>query len=232
MAWSGSAPGPVSPRDWLEGIYDYAITAIKPENLFLGLPAYGWNWQIYTDPAALGKAYRGTSNTYYAAQTWMKGGYNFTGVSSGKDAMLHSLLAQVSYYSDLIQGRWDWLYCGVYADEAKTGTKDSRGEFQRLISDCRSGRLDMVITRSISRFARNTVTLLETVRELKSLGVDVYFEEQNIHTMSGDGGLMMTILASGWCGIATASSRVDRGAPRLRSAQKPSKPCSSGPITS
>ncbi len=117
-------------------------------------------------------------------------------VSSGKDAMLHSLSAQVSYYSDLIQGRQDWLYCGVYADEAKTGTKDSREEFQRLISDCRSGRVDMVITKSISRFARNTVTLLEAVRELKSLGVDVYFEEQNIHTMSGDGELMMTILAS------------------------------------
>lgn len=117
-------------------------------------------------------------------------------VSSGKDAMLHSLSAQVSYYSDLIQSRSDWLYCGVYADEAKTGTKDSREEFQRLITDCRSGLLDMVITKSISRFARNTVTLLETVRELKDLGVDVYFEEQNIHTMSGDGELMMTILAS------------------------------------
>ena len=117
-------------------------------------------------------------------------------VSSGKDAMLHSLSAQVSYYSNLIQRRQDWLYCGVYADEAKTGTKDSRGEFQRLLSDCRAGTVDMVITKSISRFARNTVTLLETVRELKSLGVDVYFEEQNIHTMSGDGELMMTILAS------------------------------------
>ena len=78
MAWSGSAPGPVSPRDWLVGIYDYAVTAIKPEKLFLGLPAYGWNWQIYTDPATLGKTYRGTSNTYYASQLWMTGGYNFT----------------------------------------------------------------------------------------------------------------------------------------------------------
>ena len=117
-------------------------------------------------------------------------------VSSGKDAMLHSLSAQVSYYSQMIQNHPGWLYCGVYADEAKTGTKDSREEFQRLISDCCAGRVDMVITKSISRFARNTVTLLETVRELKSLGVDIYFEEQNIHTMSGDGELMMTILAS------------------------------------
>ena len=117
-------------------------------------------------------------------------------VSSGKDAMLHSLSAQVSYYSNLIQQHPGWLYCGVYSDEAKTGTKDSREGFQQLLADCRTGKLDMVITKSISRFARNTVTLLETVRELKGQGVDVFFEEQNIHTMSGDGELMMTILAS------------------------------------
>ena len=117
-------------------------------------------------------------------------------VSSGKGAMLHSLSAQVSYYSNLIQNHDDWLYVGVYADEAKTGTKDSRDDFQRLIADCRVGKVDMVLTKSISRFARNTVTLLQTVREFKALGVDIYFEEQNIHTMSGDGELMMTILAS------------------------------------
>lgn len=87
-------------------------------------------------------------------------------------------------------------YVGVYADEAKTGTKDTRADFQRLLADCRDGKIDLVITKSISRFARNTVTLLTTVRELKELGVDVYFEEQNIHSMSGDGELMLTILAS------------------------------------
>ena len=117
-------------------------------------------------------------------------------VSSGKDAMLHSLSAQVSYYSTLIQANSEWTYCGVYADEAKTGTKDSRENFQRMLTDCRNGKIDLVITKSISRFARNTVTLLETVRELKSLGVDVYFEEQNIHTLSADGEMMLTILAS------------------------------------
>lgn len=117
-------------------------------------------------------------------------------VSSGKDAMLHSLSAQVSSYSELIQNHEGWQYCGVYADEALTGTKEDRGGFQSLLADCRAGKLDMVITKSISRFARNTVTLLQTVRELKGLGVDVYFEEQNIHTMSADGELMMTILAS------------------------------------
>ena len=116
-------------------------------------------------------------------------------VSSGKDAMLHSLSAQVSYYSDYIQ-KHGWEYAGVYADEALTGTKDNRENFQRLLAECRKGTVQMVITKSISRFARNTVTLLETVRELKTLGVDVYFEEQNIHTMSADGELMLTILAS------------------------------------
>lgn len=117
-------------------------------------------------------------------------------VSSGKDAMLHSLSAQVSYYSNLIQKHPGWQYCGVYADEALTGTKDTRENFQRLLTDCRAGMLDLIITKSISRFARNTVTLLETVRELKLLGINVYFEEQNIYTLSADGELMMTILAS------------------------------------
>lgn len=117
-------------------------------------------------------------------------------VSSAKDAMRHSLSAQVSYYSGLIQQHPGWAYAGVYADEAKTGTKDSRENFVRLLADCRAGRIDAIITKSISRFARNTVTLLETVRELKALGIDVYFEEQNIHTLSADGELMLSILAS------------------------------------
>lgn len=117
-------------------------------------------------------------------------------VSSGKDAMLHSLSAQVSYYNELIHKERDWEFVGVYSDEALTGTKDSRTDFQRLIADCRAGKIDMVITKSISRFARNTVTLLQTVREFKAMEVDIYFEEQHIHTMSADGELMLTILAS------------------------------------
>ncbi len=117
-------------------------------------------------------------------------------VSSGKDAMLHSLSAQVSYYNELIQGNHEWLFCGIYADEALTGTKSNRAEFQKMLTACRNGEIDLIITKSISRFARNTVTLLETVRELKDIGVDVYFEEQNIHTMSADGELMLTIVNS------------------------------------
>ena len=116
-------------------------------------------------------------------------------VSGGKDEMLHSLANQVSYYSGLIQNNAEWEYAGVFADEALTGTKDSRPEFQRLLADCRAGLIDLVITKSVSRFARNTVTMLEVVRELKSIGVDVFFEKENIRSMSGDGELMLTILA-------------------------------------
>ena len=117
-------------------------------------------------------------------------------VSSGKDAMLHSLSAQVSYYQKFIASHIDWVFCGIYADEAFTGTKEVRPQFQKMIEECRSGNIDLVVTKSISRFARNTITLLQTVRELKALGVDVYFEEQNIHTLSADGELMLSILAS------------------------------------
>ena len=117
-------------------------------------------------------------------------------VSSGKDAMLHSLSAQVSYFSDYIQNHPGWEYCGVYADQALTGTKDSRPEFQRMLADCRAGKIDMVLVKSISRFARNTVTLLETVRELRALRVDVYFQNENIHSISADGEFMISVLAS------------------------------------
>ena len=117
-------------------------------------------------------------------------------VSSGKDAMLYSLSAQVGYYSELIQSNPEWRFCGVFADEAITGTKESRPEFQKMLAECRKGKIDLIITKSISRFARNTITVLETVRELKMLGIDVYFQEQNIHSISADGELMLSILSS------------------------------------
>lgn len=117
-------------------------------------------------------------------------------VSNGKDAMLHSLAVQVSHYNEMIQSNNEWNYVGVYADEAISGTKDDRANFNRMIEDVKKGKIDLIITKSISRFARNTVTLLNTIRELKTLKVDVYFEEQKIHTISNDGELMLTILAS------------------------------------
>lgn len=110
--------------------------------------------------------------------------------------MLHSLASQVEYYSHYIRSTPGWEYAGVYADEAKTGTKDNRENFQRMLTDCRSGKIDHILTKSISRFARNTVTLLEKARELKALGISVYFEEQNIDTSTANGELMLSILAS------------------------------------
>ncbi len=117
-------------------------------------------------------------------------------VSCEKDTMLHSLAAQIDYYRKYITCNPEWEFVGTYADEAKTGTKDEREQFQTLLADCRAGKIDMVIVKAISRFARNTVTLLATVRELKDLGINVYFEEQNINSISEEGELMLTLLAS------------------------------------
>ena len=118
-------------------------------------------------------------------------------VSSGKDAMLHSLSAQVSHYSTLIQNNPEWEYAGVYADEGITGTSTKkRDEFNRLMGDCDAGKIDLVLVKSISRFARDTVDTLNATRHLKDLGIDVYFERENIHSMSKEGELLLTLLAS------------------------------------
>ena len=118
-------------------------------------------------------------------------------VSKDTERLMHSVSAQVSYYSKLIQGNPEWEYAGVYADSGISGTGiRERDEFQRLISDCEAGKIDIVLTKSISRFARNTVDLLATVRRLKELGVEVRFEKEHINSFSGDGELMMTIIAS------------------------------------
>ena len=113
------------------------------------------------------------------------------------ERMQHSLSAQVSYYSSLIQKNPDWEYAGVYADYGISGTSiKKRQDFQRMLEDAEAGKIDIILTKSIQRFARNTVDLLQTVRRLKELGIEVWFEKENIHTMSGDGELMLTILAS------------------------------------
>ena len=117
-------------------------------------------------------------------------------VSCNKEAMLNSMSAQISHYSGYIQQRIDWEYVGVYADEGITGTKEERPEFQRLMNDCRNGLVDMVITKAVTRFARNTLTTLTAIRELTALGINVYFENERINSISGDGELMLSILAS------------------------------------
>ena len=118
-------------------------------------------------------------------------------VSKDTEQLLHSLSAQVSYYSDLIQHTPGWAYAGVYVDAGLTGTNTTaRPEFQRLIADCEAGKIDIVLTKSISRFARNTVDLLSTVRRLKALGIEVRFEREHINSLTADGELMLSILAS------------------------------------
>ncbi len=118
-------------------------------------------------------------------------------VSRDTERLMHSASAQVSYYSSMIQKNPDWDYAGVYADYGISGTKvTKRDEFCRMLQDCEDGKIDIILTKSISRFARNTVDLLETVRHLKDIGVEVRFEKEHIHSMSGDGELMLSILAS------------------------------------
>lgn len=116
-------------------------------------------------------------------------------VSSDKDAAIHSLSSQISYYNEYISNHVGWEFAGVYADEGITGTKDNRPEFVHMLEDCRKGKVDLVITKSITRFARNTVVLLNTIRELKLLEIDVFFEKENMHSISKNGELMLTLLA-------------------------------------
>jgi len=118
-------------------------------------------------------------------------------VSVERDRSVHSFSAQVSFYNNLIQKNPEWKFAGVYADLgiSGTGTK-KRNDFNRLMEDCENGKIDIILTKSISRFARNTVDLLETVRHLKELGIEVRFEKENINSLSGDGELMLSILAS------------------------------------
>lgn len=117
-------------------------------------------------------------------------------VSVETELSQHSLSNQISYYSSYIKSRPDWEFVGVYADEGYTGTKTERPGFQSLIKDCNSGKIDLILAKSISRFARNTVDLLNTVRHLKNLGINVRFEKENIDSISPQGELLLTLIAS------------------------------------
>ena len=117
-------------------------------------------------------------------------------VSGDRDEAFHSLSAQVSYYQKMIADHPDWEFVEVFSDRGITGTKENREGFQAMLTACREGKVDIVLAKSITRFARNTVILLETVRELKKLGVDVHFEEEHIETLSYSGELLISILAA------------------------------------
>lgn len=117
-------------------------------------------------------------------------------VSTDSERMCHSLSAQVSYYNDYIQKNPNWIFCGVYSDEGVTGTSLDRPGFKKLMEECEKGNIDVVLTKSISRFGRNVVALLETVRKLKEKGIEVRFEREHINSISASGELMMTLLAA------------------------------------
>ena len=103
--------------------------------------------------------------------------------------------SQVEHYTELIHANPKWKAAGIYADAGITGTQTAkRDEFNRLIRDCMDGKIDMVITKSISRFARNTLDTLKHVRMLKEREIAVFFEEENIWTFDGKGELLITIM--------------------------------------
>lgn len=118
-------------------------------------------------------------------------------VSTDMAAQEGSFEAQKQYYESYIGGKPGWTLAGIYADKGISGTcMANRPEFQKLLSDCKKGRIDIIVTKSISRFSRNTVDFIETIRKLGSLGVAVYFEKENINTQSSAGEMMLTILGS------------------------------------
>lgn len=115
-------------------------------------------------------------------------------VSTEKELQCQSLSIQVDYYKNYIKNHPGWELVEIYADKGVSGTLHERPEFQRMLTDCRAGKIDLIITKSVSRFARNTVTLLETMRELRSLNIDIYFESERLHSMSASGDLMIRLL--------------------------------------
>lgn len=118
-------------------------------------------------------------------------------VSTEKEEQEDSFERQVSHYTALITSKAEWEFGGIYADPGITGTKaEKRPDFMRMIADCRAGKINKVLVKSISRFARNTVDALKYIRELKELGISIYFENENIDTMTPGGEVLLTILAA------------------------------------
>lgn len=118
-------------------------------------------------------------------------------VSTDSDEQATSYEAQIEHYTAYINGHPDWTLAGIYADDGISGTNTKkREEFNRMIDECMAGNVDMVITKSISRFARNTLDCLKYIRQLKEKSIPVYFEKENINSMDSKGEVMLTIMAS------------------------------------
>lgn len=118
-------------------------------------------------------------------------------VSTDQLEQLSSYEAQVAYYTNYINSNPEFEMAGIYADEGISGTNTKKREqFNKMIEDCKAGKIDMIITKSISRFARNTLDTLNYVRTLKELGIGVIFEKENIDTLDSKGEVLLTILSS------------------------------------
>ncbi len=118
-------------------------------------------------------------------------------VSTDEEEQASSYEVQIEHYTSFIQGNPEWELAGIFADEGISGTNTKkRAEFNRMIEECMAGKIDMVITKSISRFARNTLDCLKYIRQLKDKGIPVFFEKENINTMDSKGEVMLTIMAS------------------------------------
>ena len=117
-------------------------------------------------------------------------------VSTGSEKQLQSLQNQTEYYERYFMEQSGYIFSGIYSDAGISGSQGNRPGFVAMMDAARSGQVDVILTKSISRFARNTVLLLESIRELKTLAVEVIFEEQKIHTLHAEGELMLTVLAS------------------------------------
>lgn len=147
---------------------------------------------VTTIPATIS---RFTSSPINANKKRRTAGY--ARVSTDSDEQFTSYEAQVDYYTNYIKGRDDWEFVEVYTDEGITGTNTKHREgFKRMIADALAGRIDLIVTKSIRRFARNTVDSLTTVRQLKEKGVEIYFEKENIWTLDSKGELLITIMSS------------------------------------
>ena len=118
-------------------------------------------------------------------------------VSTDSDEQETSYDAQVTHYTEYIQKNPEWMLAGIFADDGISGTNTKkRDEFNRMIDECMTGNIDMIITKSISRFARNTLDCLQYIRQLKDKNIPVYFEKESINTMDAKGEVLITIMAS------------------------------------
>ena len=118
-------------------------------------------------------------------------------VSTDKEEQLSSYEAQIEYYTDKINSNPDWTMVRLYADEGITGTSArKRKDFLKMVRDCQKGKIDLVITKSVSRFCRNTLDGLNYVRRLKQYGVGVYFEKENVNTLYMDNEMILTFMMS------------------------------------